>query len=161
MNWYNKLSGMTGTAKTEEEEFRDIYNMYVVEVPTNRPVIRNDVPDLLFLTKEYKFQALIKEVIDRHSKGQPILIGTANVETSILVHKMLEKENLPHEVLNAVNHEREAEIISHAGEFGAITLSTNMAGRGTDIKLSPEVKAIEEKGYQGALGSRCRTLSPR
>ena len=146
---YKKLSGMTGTAKTEEEEFRDIYNMYVVEVPTNRPVIRNDAPDLLFLTKDYKFQALIKEVIDRHSKGQPILIGTANVETSILVHKMLEKENLPHEVLNAVNHEREAEIISHAGEFGAITLSTNMAGRGTDIKLSPEVKAIEEKGYQG------------
>ena len=147
---YKKLSGMTGTAKTEEEEFRDIYNMYVVEVPTNRPVARIDAPDLLFLTKDYKFKALIEEVKERHSKGQPILIGTANVETSVLVHRMLEKENLPHEVLNAVNHEREAEIISHAGEIGAITLSTNMAGRGTDIKLAPGVK---ELGGLAVLGT--------
>ncbi len=147
---YKKLSGMTGTAKTEEEEFRDIYNMYVVEVPTNKPIARIDAPDLLFLTKDYKFKALIEDVKERHSKGQPILIGTANVETSVLVHKMLEKENLPHEVLNAVNHEREAEIISHAGEIGAITLSTNMAGRGTDIKLAPGVK---ELGGLAVLGT--------
>ncbi len=147
---YKKLSGMTGTAKTEEEEFRDIYNMYVVEVPTNKPVIRNDAPDLLFLTKEYKFKALVQDVIERHSKGQPILIGTANVETSELLHEMLEKENLPHEVLNAKNHEREAEIVSHAGEIGAITLSTNMAGRGTDIKLAP---GVPELGGLAVLGT--------
>ena len=139
---YKKLSGMTGTAKTEEEEFRDIYNMYVVEVPTNKPVIRNDAPDKLFLTKEFKFNALVKEIQERHEKGQPILVGTANVETSELVHEMLEKLNLPHEVLNAKNHAREAEIIAHAGELGAITISTNMAGRGTDIKLAPGVAAL-------------------
>ena len=139
---YKKLSGMTGTAKTEEEEFRDIYNMYVVEVPTNKPVIRNDAPDKLFLTKEFKFNALVKEIQERHEKGQPILVGTANVETSELVHEMLEKLNLPHEVLNAKNHAREAEIVAHAGELGAITISTNMAGRGTDIKLAPGVAAL-------------------
>ena len=139
---YKKLSGMTGTAKTEEEEFRDIYNMYVVEVPTNKPVIRNDAPDKLFLTKEFKFNALVKEIQERHEKGQPILVGTANVETSELVHNMLEKLGLPHEVLNAKNHAREAEIIAHAGELGAITISTNMAGRGTDIKLAPGVAAL-------------------
>ncbi|MCR5646655.1 MAG: preprotein translocase subunit SecA [Acholeplasmatales bacterium] len=139
---YKKLSGMTGTAKTEEEEFRDIYNMYVVEVPTNRPVIRNDAPDKLFLTKEFKFNALVKEIQERHEKGQPILVGTANVETSELVHNMLEKLGLQHEVLNAKNHAREAEIVAHAGELGAITISTNMAGRGTDIKLAPGVAAL-------------------
>ncbi len=139
---YKKLSGMTGTAKTEEEEFRDIYNMYVVEVPTNRPVVRNDMPDLLFLTKDFKYKAMIEEIKERHEKGQPILIGTANVETSELVHRMLVKENLPHEVLNAKKHEREAEIVAKAGEIGAITLSTNMAGRGTDIKLAPGVKEL-------------------
>ena len=147
---YSKLSGMTGTAKTEEEEFRNIYNMYVVEVPTNKPVIREDTPDLLFLTKEYKFKALINEIKERHAKGQPILVGTANVETSELVHKMLVKERLPHEVLNAKNHEREAEIVAHAGEIGAITVSTNMAGRGTDIKLAPGVK---ELGGLAVLGT--------
>lgn len=139
---YKKLSGMTGTAKTEEEEFRNIYNMYVVEIPTNRPVVRFDMPDLLFLTKEYKFKAMVEEIKERHAKGQPILIGTANVETSELVHRMLVKEKLPHEVLNAKNHEREAEIVAKAGEIGAITLSTNMAGRGTDIKLAPGVKEL-------------------
>ena len=147
---YKKLSGMTGTAKTEEEEFRDIYNMYVVEVPTNRPVIRVDAPDLLFLTPEYKFNAMINEIKERHAKGQPILIGTANVETSEHVHRLLEKEHLPHEVLNAKNHEREAEIIAHAGELGAITLSTNMAGRGTDIKLAP---GVAELGGLAVLGT--------
>ena len=147
---YKKLSGMTGTAKTEEEEFLDIYNMYVVEIPTNRPVIRIDDPDKLFLTPEFKFNALVKDIVERHSKGQPILVGTANVETSELVHNMLVKENLPHEVLNAKNHSREAEIISHAGELGAITISTNMAGRGTDIKLGPGVK---ELGGLAVLGT--------
>ena len=147
---YKKLSGMTGTAKTEEEEFRDIYNMYVVEVPTNRPVIRDDRPDLLFLTKEYKFNALVEDIKERHEKGQPILVGTANVETSELLHNMLEKVGLKHEVLNAKNHEREAEIVSHAGELGAITISTNMAGRGTDIKLAP---GVAELGGLAVLGT--------
>ena len=147
---YKKLSGMTGTAKTEEEEFRDIYNMYVVEVPTNRPVIRIDAPDKLFLTPEYKFNALVEDIKERHAKGQPILVGTANVETSELVHKMLVKENLAHEVLNAKHHAREAEIIAHAGELGAITISTNMAGRGTDIKLGEGVK---ELGGLAVLGT--------
>ena len=147
---YKKISGMTGTAKTEEEEFLDIYNMYVVEIPTNRPVIRIDDPDKLFLTPEFKFQALVKEIVERHEKGQPILVGTANVETSELVHNMLEKEHLPHEVLNAKNHAREAEIIAHAGEYGAITISTNMAGRGTDIKLGEGVK---ELGGLAVLGT--------
>ncbi|MCR5113429.1 MAG: preprotein translocase subunit SecA [Acholeplasmatales bacterium] len=147
---YKKLSGMTGTAKTEEEELRDIYNMYVVEVPTNKPVIRNDAPDLLFLTKEYKFNALVQDIADRHAKGQPILVGTANVETSELVHSMLDKLGLPHEVLNAKNHAREAEIVAHAGEIGAITISTNMAGRGTDIKLAP---GVAELGGLAVLGT--------
>ncbi|MCR5231732.1 MAG: preprotein translocase subunit SecA [Acholeplasmatales bacterium] len=147
---YKKISGMTGTAKTEEEEFLDIYNMYVVEIPTNRPVIRIDDPDKLFLTPEFKFQALVKEIVERHEKGQPILVGTANVETSELVHNMLEKEHLAHEVLNAKNHAREAEIIAHAGELGAITISTNMAGRGTDIKLGEGVK---ELGGLAVLGT--------
>ena len=147
---YKKLSGMTGTAKTEEEEFRDIYNMYVVEVPTNRPVIRDDRPDLIYLTKEFKFQALVEDIKRRHEAGQPILVGTANVETSELVHEMLKKENLPQEVLNAKNHEREAEIVSHAGEIGAITISTNMAGRGTDIKLAP---GVAELGGLAVLGT--------
>ncbi len=147
---YNKLSGMTGTAKTEEEEFRDIYNMYVVEVPTNRPVIRIDAPDLIFLSPEFKFKALVEDIVERHKKGQPILVGTANVETSELVDKMLIKEGIPHEVLNAKNNAREAEIISHAGERGAVTISTNMAGRGTDIKLGP---GVAELGGLAVLGT--------
>ena len=147
---YKKLSGMTGTAKTEEEEFRDIYNMYVVEVPTNKPVIRNDAPDLLFLTKEFKFNALVEEIKERHEKGQPILVGTANVETSELVSQMLNKLNLSHEVLNAKNHAREAEIVAKAGQLGAITISTNMAGRGTDIKLQ---EGVAELGGLAVLGT--------
>ena len=139
---YKKLSGMTGTAKTEEEEFRDIYNMYVVEIPTNVPVIRIDAPDVIFLTPQFKFKAIVKEIQERHEKGQPILVGTANVATSELLHSMLEDIHLPHEVLNAKNHAREAEIISHAGEKGAITISTNMAGRGTDIKLGEGVREL-------------------
>ena len=139
---YHKLSGMTGTAKTEEEEFREIYNMYVVEIPTNRPVIRVDAPDYLFLKLEYKWDALIKEVQERHAKGQPILIGTISVETSEMLSERLNKLGLKHEVLNAKNHAREAEIVALAGQKGAITIATNMAGRGTDIKLTDEVKEL-------------------
>lgn len=139
---YKKLSGMTGTAKTEEEEFRDIYNMYVITIPTNKPVIREDYGDLIFATQAGKFKAIVAEIKERHAKGQPILVGTIAVETSELLSSMLTKNKIPHEVLNAKNHAREAEIIAKAGAVGAVTIATNMAGRGTDIKLSPEVKAL-------------------
>lgn len=139
---YNKLSGMTGTAKTEEEEFREIYNMYVITIPTNRPVSRQDYGDLLFATKEGKYKAIVNEIKERHSKGQPVLVGTIAVETSELISSMLKKVHIPHEVLNAKNNAREAEIIAKAGEKGAVTIATNMAGRGTDIKLTDEVKEL-------------------
>ena len=139
---YKKISGMTGTAKTEEEEFRDIYNMYVIQIPTNKPVIREDFGDLLFATKKGKYKAIVNEIKERHAKGQPVLVGTIAVETSELLSDMLKKEHIPHEVLNAKNHAREAEIIAKAGEKGAVTIATNMAGRGTDIKLTDEVKAL-------------------
>jgi len=139
---YKKLSGMTGTAKTEEEEFRDIYNMYVICIPTNKPIIRQDYGDLLFATKEGKYKAIVEEIKERHQKGQPVLVGTVAVETSELLSEKLKKEKIPHEVLNAKNHAREAEIIAKAGEKGAVTIATNMAGRGTDIKLTDEVKEL-------------------
>ena len=139
---YNKLSGMTGTAKTEEEEFREIYNMYVIQIPTNRPISRIDYGDLLFATKKGKYNAIIKEIKERYSKGQPVLVGTIAVETSELISSMLKKEHIPHEVLNAKNNAREAEIIAKAGEKGAVTIATNMAGRGTDIKINDEVKEL-------------------
>ena len=139
---FTKLSGMTGTAKTEEEEFRKIYNMRVVTIPTNRPIAREDAIDYVYATKDSKLKALVKEVKERHEKGQPILIGTTSVESSEEVSRLLDEAGLRHEVLNAKNHAREAEIISHAGEKGQITLATNMAGRGTDIKLTDEVKAL-------------------
>ena len=139
---YNKLSGMTGTAKTEEEEFRNIYNMYVICIPTNKPVIREDATDLLYPGKEGKYNAIIRVVEERHKLGQPILIGTIAIETSELLSKMLTKKKIHHEVLNAKNHAREAEIIAHAGEKGAVTIATNMAGRGTDIKLGEGVKEL-------------------
>ena len=139
---YNKLSGMTGTAKTEEEEFRDIYNMYVIEIPTNKPVARIDDTDLVFATQKGKFKAIVEEIKKRHELGQPILVGTIAVETSELVSSLLKKAKIPHEVLNAKNNAREAEIIAKAGEKGAVTIATNMAGRGTDIKLGEGVKEL-------------------
>ena len=139
---YNKLSGMTGTAKTEEEEFRNIYNMYVIEIPTNRPVIRKDEPDLVYATKEAKYKAIINFVKDRYEKGQPVLIGTIAIETSELISSLLKQAHIPHEVLNAKNHAREAEIISKIGQHKSVTIATNMAGRGTDIKLSDEIKDL-------------------
>ena len=139
---YKKLSGMTGTAKTEEEEFREIYNMYVIQIPTNKPVIREDFGDLLFATKKGKYNAIVEEIVERHKKGQPVLVGTVAVETSELLSDMLKKVHVPHEVLNAKNNAREAEIIAKAGEKGAVTIATNMAGRGTDIKITDEVKEL-------------------
>lgn len=139
---YQKLSGMTGTAKTEEEEFREIYNMEVITIPTNRPVIRQDMPDLLYPTLDSKFKAVVDEIKERHAKGQPILVGTVSIESSERLSHMLDKEHIPHAVLNAKNHAKEAAIIMNAGQRGAVTIATNMAGRGTDIKLGPGVKEL-------------------
>ena len=139
---YNKLSGMTGTAKTEEEEFRNIYNMYVIEIPTNKPVIRIDAPDVVYATKEAKYKAIIEKVKELYGKGQPVLIGTIAIETSELISDLLTKAGIPHETLNAKNHEREAEIIANIGLHKSVTIATNMAGRGTDIKLSDEIRAL-------------------
>ena len=139
---YNKLSGMTGTAKTEEEEFRNIYNMYVIEIPTNREVIRIDAPDMVYATKEAKYKAIVEFVKDRYEKGQPVLIGTIAIESSELISSLLKQAKIPHEVLNAKNHAREAEIISKIGLGKSVTIATNMAGRGTDIKLSDDIRNL-------------------
>ncbi|MCZ3932413.1 preprotein translocase subunit SecA [Lactobacillus gasseri] len=138
---YKKLAGMTGTAKTEEE-FREIYNMEVITIPTNRPIARKDLPDILYPTLDSKFEAVVKEIKERHAKGQPVLVGTVAIESSERLSKMLDQAGIPHAVLNAKNHAKEAEIIMNAGQRGAVTIATNMAGRGTDIKLGPGVKEL-------------------
>lgn len=138
---YSKLAGMTGTAATEAEEFHKIYKLGVVSIPTNMPMIREDLSDLIFLSKQAKYKALVKDIKERHEKGQPILIGTIAVETSELISSVLDGAGIAHEVLNAKQHAREADIVAHAGEAGRVTIATNMAGRGTDIKLTPEARA--------------------
>ena len=147
---YNKLAGMTGTAKTEEEEFRNIYNMTVTQIPTNRPVQRVDHSDLIYVSQKGKFDAVVEEVIEKHRKGQPVLLGTVAVETSEYISNLLKKRGIRHSVLNAKNHEREAEIVADAGQRGAVTIATNMAGRGTDIKLG---EGVEELGGLAVIGT--------
>lgn len=147
---YNKLSGMTGTAKTEEEEFRNIYNMTVTQIPTNRPIQRKDEADMIFASQKGKFDAVVRDVIELYKKGQPVLLGTVAVETSEYISNLLKKKGVRHDVLNAKNHEREAEIIQSAGEKGAVTIATNMAGRGTDIKLG---EGVIELGGLAVIGT--------
>ncbi|MDM5210249.1 preprotein translocase subunit SecA [Peribacillus sp. NJ4] len=139
---YEKLSGMTGTAKTEEEEFRNIYNMNVIAIPTNRNIVRDDRADLIYASTDGKFKAVVEDIAERYTKGQPVLVGTVAIETSEVISAYLSKKGIPHDVLNAKNHEREAEIIANAGNQGSVTIATNMAGRGTDIKLGEGVKEL-------------------
>ncbi len=155
---YNKLSGMTGTAKTEEEEFIKIYNMRVMEIPTNLPIVRKDDTDLVFASQSSKYKALLKEVKERHTKGQPILIGTASITTSEEVSNILKEAKIAHNVLNARNHVQEAEIIAGAGQIGAVTIATNMAGRGTDIKLGAGVIALGGLAVLGTERNEARRI---
>lgn len=147
---YDKLSGMTGTAKTEEQEFREIYDMDVIQIPTNRPVQRIDAPDVIYPNLKSKFNAVANEIEERHSHGQPVLVGTVAVETSEYLSQLLSERGIAHNVLNAKNHAKEAEIVSQAGQMGAVTIATNMAGRGTDIKLGP---GVQEVGGLAVLGT--------
>ena len=132
---YEKLSGMTGTAMTEEEEFREIYNLDVISIPTNKPMVRIDQNDIIYKNENAKFRAIVEEIKESHKKGQPVLVGTISIEKSEKLSNILKREGIPHEVLNAKFHEKEAEIIAQAGKYGAVTIATNMAGRGTDIML--------------------------
>jgi preprotein translocase subunit SecA len=147
---YEKLSGMTGTAKTEEEEFRNIYNMNVIVIPTNRPIVRDDRADLIYASMEGKFRAVVEDITERYKKGQPVLVGTVAIETSELISKMLLRKGVRHNILNAKNHAREAEIIAEAGQSGSVTIATNMAGRGTDIKLG---EGVRELGGLAVIGT--------
>ncbi len=150
---YGKLSGMTGTAMTEEEEFSAIYKIDIIEIPTNKPVARQDHPDVIYKTDEAKYRAVIRQIIECHEKGQPVLVGTVSIEKSELVSALLKKQGVPHNVLNAKHHEKEAEIVAQAGKFGAVTIATNMAGRGTDIMLGGNAEylakqALRKAGYE-------------
>ncbi|MDW0116980.1 preprotein translocase subunit SecA [Sporosarcina thermotolerans] len=147
---YDKLSGMTGTAKTEEEEFRNIYNMNVIAIPTNRPIARDDRPDLIYASMDGKYKAVAEDIRERHKKGQPVLVGTVAIETSEIISNYLKKYGIPHNVLNAKNHGREADIILEAGQKGAVTIATNMAGRGTDIKLG---EGVQDLGGLAVIGT--------
>ncbi|BDG61717.1 preprotein translocase subunit SecA [Caldinitratiruptor microaerophilus] len=156
---YRKLAGMTGTAKTEEQEFRQIYGMDVIVVPTNKPMIRKDLPDVVYKTVRAKFNAVVEEIVERHKTGQPVLVGTVSIEKSEMLSEMLKRRGIPHQVLNAKYHEKEAEIVAQAGRFGAVTIATNMAGRGTDILLggNPAFMArdrLRREGYDAGLIAR-------